>query len=89
VARSTLHKPIGVPLCAVAVSRAFRINANNDVAHAKFKQASGNKRRKVIPDISLLGLAAITASEEEDISDINFLFSDDENKGESGEKHPK
>jgi ubiquitin-conjugating enzyme E2 Q len=66
VARSTLNKPIGVPLCAVSASRAFRVSTDD---------TPKSKRRKS-PLKPLLGGDAV--SDGESISDIDFLFSEDE-----------
>jgi ubiquitin-conjugating enzyme E2 Q len=66
-----LRKAIGVPVCAVKVSRAFRTSTQGE--------APSNKRRKngflgkQSPMVEIGG-----ASEGETLSDLEFLFSDDE-----------
>ena len=70
IARSTLNKTIGVPLCAVAVSRAFHVNANGDNLLTKKRQHANSGGK--------LPMVDITASEGESLSDIGFLFTDDE-----------
>jgi ubiquitin-conjugating enzyme E2 Q len=82
MARSSLNKPIGVPLCAVSVSRAFRVNAKA-AENTKSTDAGPKKKRKGTSSsrtssVGLANLANMVASEDEDISDITFLFSDDE-----------
>ncbi|KAF7910678.1 uncharacterized protein EAF01_002188 [Botrytis porri] len=67
-ARSTNNKPIGVPYCAASVSRAFR---NDDAG-------SSSPCKKLKGMSSLNGTGYV--SEAEDIEDINFLISDDEDE---------
>jgi ubiquitin-conjugating enzyme E2 Q len=67
VACSTLSRAIGVPLCAISASRAFRVGTDD---------GPKSKRRKS-PGKSLLS-SEDTVSDGESISDIDFLFSDDE-----------
>lgn len=66
VARSTLNKAIGVPLCAVSASRAFRVSSDD----------TPKLKRRKSPLKPLSGGDAV--SDGESISDIDFLFSDDE-----------
>jgi len=66
-ARSTLQKPVGIPQCAVSVSKAFRATKN--------EEKSGGKRRK--QSSGSLEFAG-TISDEDDMEDVNFLFSDAE-----------
>jgi ubiquitin-conjugating enzyme E2 Q len=89
VAKSTLHKPIGVPLCAVAVSRAFRISANTAAISILSNQPSGKKKRKIISTKDPLGLVDMAASDSEDVADINFLFSENEDDNLSKKKQTK
>ncbi|KAH7397638.1 hypothetical protein BKA64DRAFT_672448 [Cadophora sp. MPI-SDFR-AT-0126] len=80
-ALSTLHKPIGVPLCAASISRAFRFSTAEPPAKKKRKNGStGN-----VPQVVEL------ESDGENISDLDFMFSDDEgisgkDKGKLSEK---
>ncbi|KAF7961213.1 hypothetical protein EAE96_000879 [Botrytis aclada] len=77
-ARATNNKPIGVPYCAASVSRAFR---NDGIG-----SASPNKKLKGLSSLNGTGYV----SEAEDIEDINFLISDDEDEVEilsSGSKN--
>lgn len=67
-ARASNKKPIGVPYCAASVSRAFR---NDDIG-----SSSPCKKLKGIS--SLNGTEYV--SEAEDIEDIKFLVSDDEDE---------
>lgn len=69
IAMSTLRKPIGVPLCAVSISRAFRINEAETPAKKRRKHGSGKTLQQLTDSI---------ASDGENISDIDFLVSDDE-----------
>lgn len=80
-ALSTLGKPIGVPLCAASISRAFRVNAADTPAKKKRKNESPSNLPQVIE----------LESDGENVSDIDFMFSDDEGapgkgKGKSGEQ---
>ncbi|PVH68585.1 hypothetical protein DL98DRAFT_506721 [Cadophora sp. DSE1049] len=80
-ALSTLHKPIGVPLCAASISRAFRFSAAETPAKKKRKNGSTGNLPQVVE----------LESDGENISDIDFMFSDDEGasgegKGKSSEK---
>lgn len=89
-ARSTLHKPIGMPTCAVAVSRAFRINANTAAAKIMPNITLGKKKRKGNSSVKdSLGLVDMYASEGEDVADISFLFSEDEDDTKSKSKQAK
>jgi ubiquitin-conjugating enzyme E2 Q len=80
-ATSTLRKAIGVPVCAVKVSRNFRSTKS---------ETQSNKRRKngfagVKSPLVEMGVA----SEGETLSDIEFLFSDDEAPTANGESKSK
>jgi len=88
-ARSTLGKTLGVPLCAVAVSRVFRVNAKTNVVNVMPNQPSSKKKRKITPSRDFSGFSDMAASDGEDISDINFLFSEDEDDGKSKTKQTK
>lgn len=91
VAKSTLNKAIGVPLCAVAISRAFRSNVDTSLAKSIGQVLGGastilgKKKRKMT--ISSVNMAT---SEDEDLADINFLFSEDEEdtKAKSKQRDP-
>ncbi|XMA17142.1 hypothetical protein WAI453_009933 [Rhynchosporium graminicola] len=67
---STLNKPIGVPLCAASISRTFHVSA---------AKTPVSKRQKVA---SSRGISQVTElhSDTENVSDIEFLFTDDENR---------
>ncbi len=69
VARSTLNKSIGVPTCAVSVSRAFR-------SKGKPEEVPHHKKRKT----KLIMSEASVISEGESLSDIEALISDDEDE---------
>ncbi|KAH8594769.1 hypothetical protein B0O99DRAFT_513387 [Bisporella sp. PMI_857] len=72
--RSTLHKPVGIPLCAVNISKTFRaVRGDHKKKSSKRRKSSGN----------YLELNA-TISDEEELDDISFLFSDDEDAAVSG-----
>jgi ubiquitin-conjugating enzyme E2 Q len=78
LAKSTLHKPIGVPLCAVSVSRAFRIGAKDDTPSIK--------KRKHASSGSKLAIEEMGVSEGETLSDIEFMFTSDEETPKTEEK---
>lgn len=65
-----MRKPIGVPLCAIAVSRAFR-------ADTKIIKPT-NKRRKHSSSSTKTTLGGLNIDDDEEIEDITFLFSDDD-----------
>jgi len=69
---STLGQAVRVPLCAVSTSKSFRASKKSFASTGMFS----NKRRK--GSSGNMGLLVGAASDEEDIEDINFLFSDDE-----------
>ncbi|KAH7346789.1 hypothetical protein BKA65DRAFT_399825 [Rhexocercosporidium sp. MPI-PUGE-AT-0058] len=86
-AMSTLSRPIGVPLCAASISRAFRVSAVE--TPVKKKRKHGSRAGSNGNNVQVIELE----SDGENISDIDFLFSDDENtfaksKGKSTEKLP-
>ena len=68
-ARSTGRQIIGVPQCAVTVSRAFRVNSAVELPV--------NKKLKSSATTNLMSAAAIV-SDEEEVEDLAFLFSEDE-----------
>ena len=70
--KSTLGRTIGIPLCAVSISKSFRASTKSLASTSLFS----NKRRKG-PGTGLF-VGAGAASDEEDIEDINFLLSEDE-----------
>jgi hypothetical protein len=73
VATSIAGKQIGIPECAMSVSRAFRTNRvsrSNSVKSSKRRKHTGS-------NTSLSGVDS-AMSDDEDIEDINFLFSEDE-----------
>lgn len=70
------HKPIEIPRCAISVSRAFR----EDVAAPK----PTNKRRKHAGSGGKVSINELIVSDEEEIEDVTFLFSDDENSSSNG-----
>jgi ubiquitin-conjugating enzyme E2 Q len=71
-AKSTLAKPIGVPLCAITTSKAFRAQGGGNPPHSK--------KRKHTRATETNGIA--TASDTDEMEDIQFLLSDDE--GDNG-----
>lgn len=68
---SLLRKPIGVPLCAVKVSRSFRTSTQEGAPLSK-RRKSGFFGSKV----SVVEIAV--ASDGENLSDLEFMFSEDE-----------
>ncbi|KAG9231149.1 hypothetical protein BJ875DRAFT_487289 [Amylocarpus encephaloides] len=73
-ARSTLQKPIGVPVCAISTSKSFR--ADNSTTGPDQKRRKHSKASANIPSL---------ASDSDDMEDIAFLLSDDEDDlGEDG-----
>jgi len=69
---STLGQAVGIPLCAVSISKSFRtrtksLDSTSNISNKRRKGLSGN-----------MGLLVGADSDEEDIEDINFLFSDEE-----------
>ncbi|KAG9243034.1 hypothetical protein BJ878DRAFT_137512 [Calycina marina] len=91
-ARSTTGKPVGIPLCAVSISKAFRATANAEQTALKsiFLRdiLAPNKRQQSGSKSGLLEMDGAT-SDDEDIEDINFLFSDDETKDKDKGKATK
>lgn len=71
IAKSTRNNvAIGVPLCAVSVSRAFRVSAKAAETPASKRRKHGSGSKLSVPDL--------VTSDGENVSDIEFLFSDDE-----------
>jgi len=70
--RSTLSQAVGIPLCAVSISKSFRASTKS----AALNGVPSNKRRK--GPVGTLGLFMAANSDEEDVEDINFLLSDNE-----------
>ncbi|KAL2069945.1 hypothetical protein VTL71DRAFT_14625 [Oculimacula yallundae] len=70
---STLQKPIGVPLCAASISRAFHVSAVDAPARKKRKHSTG-----------IVSQVVELESDGENISDIDFLFTDDERTSAKG-----
>lgn len=81
VAKSTLRKVIGVPECALFISRAFRLSSKADSPFYKRRKhgSSGVQR-------SLLNTA--DASDDEEAKDLTFLFSDEEEPTSQGKGKP-
>ena len=75
-AKTTLGKAVGVPKCAITVSRAFRVSHANDVG--SIKGPSPPKRSKHSNSGSKLSLVKSDISDEEEMDDLMFLFSDTE-----------
>jgi ubiquitin-conjugating enzyme E2 Q len=80
--RTQNNKPIEIPLCAISVSRAFR-------ADTEAPKTAVNKRRKHAGSGGKTTEPVV--SDEEEIEDLTFLFSDDETspsngKGKAAEK---
>jgi len=70
-AKSTLNKAIGIPQCAISTSKTFRAD--------KLNNAPQNKRRKRENSIELASTIAV--SDSEDLDDLTFLLSDEEDGG--------
>lgn len=68
-ARSTIQKPIGVPRCAATISRAFRADAISSEKPTKKHKNTPSTTRSKFED---------WAVSEEDVDDIQFLMTDDE-----------
>ncbi|EPE33440.1 UBC-like protein [Glarea lozoyensis ATCC 20868] len=75
-AKSVNGKPIGIPLCAITTSRGFR--ADSSISTPR------NKKRRHARSFDELGFVA--ASDNDELEDIQFLLSDDENEGRSDGK---
>lgn len=73
-ARSTANKAIGVPQCAILTSRGFRADKTDDTRQ--------NKRRKRSSRVEKL--SSVAASDSDEIEDLAFLLSDDENNDDRG-----
>jgi len=75
-ATSTLNQPIGVPPCAVSISRAFRFSdtakITDDPDVKKVRRGTNSKRN------------ALAVSDEEEIEDIMFLVSGGEEEEVKG-----
>jgi ubiquitin-conjugating enzyme E2 Q len=80
-ATSTLRKAIGVPVCAVKVSRNFR--------STKSETQSNKRRKNGFAGVKSPMVEMGVASEGETLSDIEFLFSDDEAPTANGESKSK
>lgn len=68
-ARSTLSKSIGVPKCAATISRAFRHDARTPSTANKRHKNSSSTTRSTFEDWVV---------SEEEVGDIQFLMTDDE-----------
>lgn len=66
-AKTLLNKPLGVPECAVSVSKAFRTRAVDNKESSKSRK---RRRNSLTNDTS--------ASDCEDPEDLQFLFSEEE-----------
>jgi ubiquitin-conjugating enzyme E2 Q len=75
-ATTTLGKAVGVPQCAITVSRAFRVSNASD--NASLKGPPAPKRSKHSTSGSKLSLMETAMSDEEEMEDLIFLFSDGE-----------
>lgn len=73
MAVSTIGKPIGIPECAISVSRAFRTCAVTPTNSVK-----PSKRRKHTGSNASISAVDSGMSDDEDIDDVNFLFSEDD-----------
>jgi len=71
MARSMLQKAVGIPKCAISVSRSFR--ADNVVNQTPKRQNTGKGK-----STKTLTLRETAVSDEEDLEDLTFLFSEDE-----------
>lgn len=74
---TTLKKPVGIPHCAISVSRAFR--AHTDAFQLTSKRRKVSRSGTIVVDVD-----DIVISDEEEIDDVNFLFSDDEASANNG-----
>jgi ubiquitin-conjugating enzyme E2 Q len=81
-ATTTLGKAVGVPQCAISVSRAFRVSNASDVASTKGPSAP--KRSKHSTSGSKLSLMETAVSDEEEMEDLMFLFSEAEESPDKG-----
>src|SRR5450756_2839181 len=70
-ATSLLRKPIGVPVCAVKVSRSFRISTQGETPSNKRRKNGFSGSKSPMVEMGI-------ASEGETLSDLEFLFSEDE-----------
>lgn len=68
---SLLHKPIGVPTCAVKVSRGFRTSTQAETPTNKRRKSGFFASNSSMVEVSI-------ASEGETLSDLEFLFSEGE-----------
>lgn len=64
-------KSIGIPRCAISISRAFRAGTDTSKPTSKRIKLGGVSREQ-------LTIQDLAVSDEEEIEDITFLFSDDE-----------
>lgn len=74
-ARSTSNQSIGVPKCAATISRAFRHDAKAISPANKRHKNSSSTTRSNLED---------WAMSEEDVGDIQFLMTDDEESNIKG-----
>jgi ubiquitin-conjugating enzyme E2 Q len=74
-ARSMANKSIGVPKCAAIISRAFRLDAKAINPANKRHKISSSTTRSNFED---------WAMSEEDVGDIQFLITDDEESNNKG-----
>lgn len=71
MAKSTLNKAIGVPECALLVSRAFRLGSKAGTRVTK-------RRKHDSPSGHLSLVNTTAATDDEEAEDLAFLFSDEE-----------
>ena len=84
-AKTTLQKPVGVPQCAISVSRAFRAsNTSDNTQKANVSMGKSLKKPKHSRSGGKLSLMKTAMSDEEEMEDIMFLFSDTEESAEKG-----
>ena len=84
-AKTTLMKAVGIPQSAISVSRAFRANNISDSSSSVDLSASkGKKKSKHSASGSKLELMETGVSDEEELADIMFLFSETEDLSSKG-----
>lgn len=95
-AKSTRGTPVGVPLCAVSISRAFRFRAASSPTDAlsNIRIDSGQKpakKKRKQDSVSLQKIDESVQSDGENSSDLDYMLSDHErslpsSKGKEKEK---
>jgi hypothetical protein len=85
---TTLRKPVGIPQSAVSVSRAFRASnipgTSSTVAREAAKTPTKKKPKHSASGSKSTLMVTAIMSDEEDMEDIMFLFSDTEESDDKG-----